>query len=288
MTSLVVALLGLFLVFYCDAFKTAVIGASGGVGQWVSFRLLERGLPVVALGRNVTKLAELPMLTGATIAAYNSQSEVLAEVLRGCQNVVITVGTSAFPSGAWANGNSPRTACFDSVLTILDAVSLLGPNAIRKVAMVSSAGVDRRDIFPFNVLNLCQVLTAKKDAENLLLAQADRLSYLPIICRPGRLVGPPFTNNDLTRLLAKKQVSKMRGLVLDRRDVLAGDVDRSDVAESIVRLLLAEDLVGREVVYSLVNGPGAALSGAAADVCWAKLLTLFTVSQEDMLTTRRS
>eukprot|EP00981_Chlorochromonas_danica_P010131 scaffold3045_cov179-Ochromonas_danica.AAC.14 len=233
-----------------------------------------------------------PSLRERSSCAYNaSQPEALAEALSGCENLVISVGTSAFPSGAWANGNTPRAACFDSVRTILDAVSLLGPNVIKKVAMVSSAGVDRRDIFPFKVLNLCQVLTAKKDAEDLLLARADRLGYLPIICRPGRLVGPPFTNNDLTRLLAKQQDPEMRGLVLDRRDVLAGDVDRSDVAESIVRLLLAEDVAEREVVYSIVNGPGAGLSAgtaAAADVCWTKLLTLFTVSQEDMLTTRRS
>jgi hypothetical protein len=126
-------------------------------------------------------------------------------------------------------------------------------------------------------------------------------------------VGAPFTNFDLAKLLNKDQGTDL-GIVLDTRDVLAGDVERADVADSVVRMLGAA-IVGMNIcikptysiwklpikptisiclpikpslyigpsTYSIINKPGEAPDEGG----WGRLLSLFTVG-EDVLTTRSS
>lgn len=106
------------------------------------------------------------------------------------------------------------------------------------------------------------------------------VGFKAVICRPGRLIGEPFTNFDLAKLLKIDQGAK-KGLIVDTSDVLDGDVQRLDVAESIARLANGP-LPNRETIYSIVNKEGPAPTEAE----WARLLSLFTV-RRDMLTNRR-
>ena len=95
-------------------------------------------------------------------------------------------------------------------------------------------------------------------------------------------MGEPFTNFDLAKLLKLDQGDK-KGIAVDTRDVLSGDMERADVAEILSRLLRSR-ISDRVARFSVINTPGAAPSESE----WGKILSLFTVSQLNMLTSRQS
>eukprot|EP01031_Cornospumella_fuschlensis_P036766 gene36766-44599_t len=132
----------------------------------------------------------------------------------------------------------------------------MSPSKVQSVAMVSSIGVDRTDKFPFKILNSFKVLDMKKQAENILLSRSAELSYKAIVVRPGRLVGAPYTNNDVAKLFQTVQANNNRNLQFSRLDDVQGDVDRSDVAESLLRIMDIPSSQRENVVYSLVNTKG--------------------------------
>ena len=74
-----------------------------------------------------------------------------------------------------------------------------------------------------------------------------------------------------------------RGLAIDTRDILNGDVDRSDVADVISKLLSVE-LPQKSIKFSVINTPGSGVS----EYQWGKLLSLFTVPAADLITSRSS
>ena len=126
---------------------------------------------------------------------------------------------------------------------------------------------------PFNILNLCGVLDAKRDSEELLKSLGAYLTFLPpnmerdaksiypipiptahfptppsinpaateefdyLIVRPGRLVGGPWTNTDVSNLLKVEEGTRKR-VVVERGDALNGDAARISVAELVVRVRL--------------------------------------------------
>lgn len=175
--------------------------------------------------------------------------------------------------------------------------------------------MERTQSPPFSILNSFGILDAKLESENLLLQRCDALNSIGIVVRPGRLVGAPFTNFDLAKLLNLTQ-GENKGVVIDTRDVLSGDVERQDVADAIVRLLqsigstsavsTASTSVStsthkltsflpfslsssstptpKNIRFSIINKPG----NAPTETEWGKLLSLFTVPVADMLTTRTS
>jgi len=170
--------------------------------------------------------------------------------------VVISVGTTAFPTAKWESGqNGPKIACLDTVSNILDAVQECR-RPPKKIVLVSSIGVERSDSFPFKILNAYGVLGYKLASERLLLERSKDLGYQPIIVRPGRLVGAPFTNSDLAKLLQLTQGSN-KGFSVSTQDILAGDVERNDVATAICRLL-ASTTPAPWPPLSIVNKPGRA------------------------------
>ena len=69
-------------------------------------------------------------------------------------------------------------------------------------------------------------------------SMSEELGFDAVIVRPGRLVGAPFTNFDLAKLLKLDQ-KENKGIILDRRDVLAGDCERADVATAISKILIS-------------------------------------------------
>jgi hypothetical protein len=86
----------------------------------------------------------------------------------------------------------------------------------------------------------------------------------------------------LAKLLKLDQGSK-KGIILDRRDVLSGDCERADVATAITKILVS-DLAEKRNVISIINKPG----NAPSDMDWGRMLSLLTVSEEDLLNTRAS
>jgi nucleoside-diphosphate-sugar epimerase len=72
---------------------------------------------------------------------------------------------------------------------------------IRQVTLLSSIGVQRRNQFPFVILNLFGVLDSKAAGETALKEASKRAGFKFAIVRPGRLVGGPYTNPDFAKLL---------------------------------------------------------------------------------------
>jgi hypothetical protein len=112
------------------------------------------------------------------------------------------VGTTAFPTKKWNGGNTPNAIDNLAVRRVCDALIKERKNPI-KVVLVTSVGVERTQAFPFLILNLFGVLDAKRSGEEAVKEMAatsgGTLDYA--IIRPGRLVGGPYTNLDLAKLM---------------------------------------------------------------------------------------
>jgi len=65
----------------------------------------------------------------------------------------------------------------------------------KRVIMLSSIGVQRRDQMPFPILNACGVLDAKARGEAAIQKAAAENGFSYTIVRPGQLFGGPYTNN---------------------------------------------------------------------------------------------
>lgn len=165
---------------------------------------------------------------------------------------------------------------------ILDAIEA-SPTIPSVMVLLSSIGVERSTAFPFKILNLYGILDAKLEAEKLFTRRVRAMGSKAIVVRPGRLIGAPFTNFDLAKLLQIDQGTS-QGIVVDVREILAGDIERKDVAQAIARLLADTKCLRNEVLFSIINKAGS----PPGEYEWGKLLSLFTSSQEDMLQRRES
>jgi nucleoside-diphosphate-sugar epimerase len=121
---------------------------------------------------------------------------------------------------------------------------------------------------PYLLLNSYGVLDAKLESEQIVLEYAKQLGYEPVIVRPGRLVGEPFTNFDVAKLFGINQGSN-RGVQIFADDVVNGDVERADVAIAVTKLMLANKLK-RPRIFSMINAPGSAPTSDE----WKKLLDI--------------
>ena len=279
------------IVLFClrsdnvNCLKVTVFGASGGIGQLVCNRLLKTtGIESVkAVSRNIDSLNKFDLLNGCEFVqadALNPDSLLPSVVASDC--LVISVGTTAFPSDKWKNGNNPRAACVDTVQNIFNAIEISGQRP-KKVILLSSIGVERADTFPFKILNAYGVLDAKRDSEKLLFDRADKLGFDAVVVRPGRLIGAPFTNFDIAKLFNIDQKSNNVGITIDKREILSGDVRRIDVANAVCKVIMTQ-FVEKKVLFSIINSPGIEPN----DMEWGKLLSLFTVPEADILNTRTS
>merc|ERR1712070_270487 len=102
------------------------------------------------------------------------------------------------------------------------------------VVFLSSVGVTRTQSFPYAILNAFGVLDAKRDAEIAIkdLSKEEGFDYM--ILRPGRLVGGPWTNTDVARLLKTEEGNRKR-IEAAVGDEFNGDAARWSVAEFVVR-----------------------------------------------------
>jgi len=265
--------------------KILIFGGTGGVGQLVARKLLCRrssssdGYTVRVAARDPSRAYEL-LRPAATVededidtttniidnANTDGKLEVvqvdlvgktattddeLRSIMLGVSAIVITVGTTAFPTSRWFSSTSEKKYEIINTPAAIDdvAVSRIGQIAasistIRQIVLVTSIGTTRTNSMPFTLLNLFGVLDSKRAGENAIIQSAittsnnnqqqQQLSYT--IIRPGRLVGGPYTNLDIANLLQITGGLSNR-VTMTRGDTLLGDCKRTSVAEAVVRCL---------------------------------------------------
>lgn len=252
--------------------RVAVIGASGNVGRLVALRLSDdvgRGLKVRAVARKPERASGFFAAVAPNVevvAADTTRPESLPAALEGCDALVICTGTTAFPTLAWRNGNTPEAVDARGVANVLEAWQAANPSpaAKKRVVLMSSIGVERRDSFPFKILNAAGVLSAKARGEDSLRAAvASGAVGSCAVVRPGQLIGGPYDNNYYLGTLAKLDRPARSVLLWDKTkkdaielgpgDSLLGDTLRSTVAELVVRALVAPECPAD---FSVVNVDG--------------------------------
>lgn len=238
-----------------------VIGGTSGVGQLVSQKLARhRNVTVRISARNPSKAREIFQsedefeIVQVDLTGENLEQQ-LATALSGVTGVVISVGTTAFPTQKWSGGNTPAAIDREAVVKIAEAVGKI--DSLKKVVHLTSVGVDRTKEMPFLILNLFGVLDAKRDGEEAIKAAARKAGFEYAIARPGRLIGGPFTNLDVAKLL-QTQGGATNGVEVSPGDTLLGDCKRDACAEAIVQCLTNEACSNLE--FSLVSNDEEALN----------------------------
>jgi nucleoside-diphosphate-sugar epimerase len=236
----------------------AVVGATGGVGRLLVSRILDDGrFRVRALVRSRSAaLACFPgaderMLTIADIDIFPGANDTrLADALAGVKAVVISTGTSAFPTSAWGPKfeNSPDRVDREGTENIIANVDR---SSTRRVVLVTSIGTLRKNRFPFFILNLFGVLDAKRAGELCLMYAAKRNGYNYAIIRAGRLIGGPHSNPGNIRFATKPD---LQGIKLAGGDKLIGDISRTNTAIAVKYTLEWDQ--ERDVDICVVNSEG--------------------------------
>ncbi|KAL3941651.1 MAG: hypothetical protein SGBAC_004026 [Bacillariaceae sp.] len=239
--------------------RVLVIGGTGGVGQLTVGKLQGRGgFEVRTTSRSKSRGEEVIADRGVNVFELDLLSEdttALAAAMDGVAGVVISVGTTAFPTARWKGGNTPKAIDEEAVKRIASVAAKV--DTMKKIVMVTSVGVDRTGEMPFLILNLFGVLDAKKSGEQAVAAAAAQGGFDYTVIRPGRLVGGPFTNLDVAKLLQVEGGAE-NGVSIERGDSLLGDCKRDACAEAVVQSLINEDC--KNIEYSIISTEDAALS----------------------------
>jgi len=230
-----------------------VVGATGGVGQLTTAKLLERGFKVRALCRDEAKAGlVLGNVKGVEFVVGDCRdTDTLRTVADGVDAVVCVTGTTAFPSNRWKNGNGPENTDYFGNVNLVNAVKKSAPN-LKRFIFVSSVGVSRTDKMPFLILNLCGVLKFKAMAEKYL-----KDSGLPYtILRPGRLTDGPYTSFDLNTLLQATSGTKRQVEIAQGETLLPEATSRIVLAEACVQVLGLQETENEEYEIGSTEGPG--------------------------------
>jgi uncharacterized protein YbjT (DUF2867 family) len=228
-----------------------VTGATGGVGQLVVARLLEKNLQVRILTRNAAKATKMFNNRVEIVVGDIRDATTLPTAMQDVTHIISCTGTSAFPSAKWEFDPSPnlmewgivflnsayRDARAKNTPAKVDAqgVSNLvaaAPRNLQRFVFISSLGVLRKDKPPFSILNAFGILDAKLKGEEAIISSG--LPYT--IIRPGRLIDGPYTSYDLNTLLKAKTEGKL-DVVIGTEDTLLGDASRIDVAAACVECI---------------------------------------------------
>ena len=266
--------------------RVLVAGATGGVGQLTVGTLLTQGFQVRALCRSVEKAQQMFDERVEVAIADTRNPATLLPAMEDISHIICCTGTTAFPSTRWqfeaiqerqglqrlmAWGklllnpadcktqarNGPEQVDVRGVQNLVAAA----PKTLQQFIFVSSCGIQRRDRFPFSVLNTFGVLDAKQKGETTIMQ-----SGLPFtIIRPGRLIDGPFTSYDLNTLL-KATTGGKSGITIGTGDTLSGQASRIDVAAVCVACLSNPVTIGK--IFELINqGP------RPTAIDWEDLLT---------------
>jgi uncharacterized protein YbjT (DUF2867 family) len=251
--------------------RVLVVGATGGVGQLVVAKLLNKGWTVRALTRNVEKAQQMFDQRIEAIAGDIRQPETLSPAMVDVSHIICCTGTTAFPSDLWdfdlpaqANPvqrfqqwgkifldanyrnaiakNSPQKVDAEGVQHLVNAA----PRDLKRFVFISSCGVLRKDKPPFNLLNAFGVLDAKQQGEEAIVQSG--LPYT--IIRPGRLIDGPYTSYDLNTLI-KATTQGKQGVVIGTGDHLNGQTSRVDVANACVECL--DTPVTANKIFEIIN-----------------------------------
>lgn len=226
-----------------------VAGATGGVGQVLTAKLLEKGYKVRAMSRSEDKvrtlLGEAPNLS--VVYGDMRTPSTLPKAVEGVDAICCCTGTTAFPSKRWADNNGPEQTDFIGVRNLIQAT----PKSLGRFIITTSAGVERYDQIPYSILNLFGVLKYKRMAEEAL--QGSGIPYTLI--RPGRLTDGPYTSYDLNTLL-KGIAGTRQDVQLSLKDELDGETSRIAVAEAIVQALALESTQGKAFAITSTEGDG--------------------------------
>jgi len=239
--------------------QVLVVGGTSGIGQLVTQKLAASGITVKATSRNKERGEEV--LTGDNVQVVeldllSTDTAPLRAACQGAKAVVISVGTTAFPTMKWRGGNTPKAIDQEAVERM--AKVLAEESSVEKVVMVTSVGVERTGEMPFLILNAFGVLDAKKAGEDAIKqASTTGSGFEWIIVRPGRLVGGPFTNLDVAKLL-QVQGGAENGVDTAPGDSLLGDCKRDACAECIVQCLTSE--AAKNLEFSIVSNDNKALT----------------------------
>lgn len=223
-----------------------VAGATGGVGQLVVAKLLDKGVSVRALTRNRDK-AESMFDRSVEVAVGDIRyPDTLAPATQGVTHIICCTGTTAFPSLRWDFSNfqpknTPQEVDSEGVKNLVAAA----PQNLKRFVFVSSCGVLRKDSLPFNILNAFGVLDAKLQGEKAIVA-----SVPYTIIRPARLIDGPYTSYDLNTLIRAKTDGK-KGVVIAAGDSLNGETSRIDVANVCVECI--DYVTTIDKAFTLVN-----------------------------------
>lgn len=249
--------------------KIVVFGGTGGVGQLVTRKLLARegkAYTVGVVARDASRARELLRnnnndddlleisemdLVGETKAT----DDQLRNAIVGSSGIVISVGTTAFPTQRWRGGNTPQAIDSEAVSRIARLAADI--STMRRIVLVTSVGVERTNEMPFVILNLFGVLDAKRSGEEAVKASALKSGFSYSIIRPGRLVGGPYTNLDLATLF-QVEGGASNGVTLQTGDALLGDCKRDVVAEAVLQCL--ENKECEDVEFSMVSNVERALT----------------------------
>jgi uncharacterized protein YbjT (DUF2867 family) len=242
-----------------------VAGATGGVGQLVVGKLLEKGLKVRVLTRNAPKAEDMFNQRVEIAVGDIRQPATLPAATQNVTHIVCCTGTTAFPSARWEFDqslnllewgitflnpksseakakNSPAKVDAQGVSNLVTAA----PQNLKRFVFVSSCGILRKDQFPFSILNAFGVLDAKQKGEESIINSG--LPYT--IIRPGRLIDGPYTSYDLNTLLKAKTGGKY-GVVVATGDTLLSDTSRIDVANACVECLFQPSTYKK--IFEIVN-----------------------------------
>lgn len=226
-------------------------GATGGVGQLLSAKLLDRGYKVRAMSRSEEKTRQLLGDAPGLEVVYGDMRDpsTLTPALQGVDAVCCCTGTTAFPSKRWDGGNNPEQTDFVAVKNLVDSC----PKDIKRFVLTTSAGVERSGQFPWLILNAFGVLKFKRMGEQTL--EASGLPYT--IIRPNRLTDGPYTSYDLNTLL--KGISGIRqDVMLSLKDDQLGETSRIATAEAIVQALGVDVTEGVAISITSKDGDGPA------------------------------
>lgn len=225
-----------------------VAGATGGVGQLVISKLVEKNILVRALTRNKDKASQMFDNRVEMFVGDVRDPQTLTSATQDVTQIICCVGTTAFPSLRWDftslfnPQNTPQEVDDKGVKNLITAA----PQNLKRFVFVSSCGVLRKDSFPFKILNSFGVLDAKLQGE-----MAIKSSGLPYtIIRPGRLIDGPYTSYDLNTLLQAKTDGKT-AVVIGTGDTLNGETSRIDVANACVECLNYHSTVNK--AFDLIN-----------------------------------
>ena len=225
-----------------------VTGATGGVGQLVVAKLIEKKISVRILTRNRDQANQMFDDTVEVAVGDIRNPDTLTSATQDVNTIICCTGTTAFPSLKWdfANlfqpQNTPEEVDGEGVQNLVAAA----PQNLKRFVFVSSCGVLRKDSFPFNILNAFGVLDAKLKGETAI--KNSGLAYT--IIRPARLIDGPYTSYDLNTLLRAKTNGR-KAVVISTGDTLNGETSRIDVANACVNCLDSEATVNK--AFEIIN-----------------------------------